>query len=178
MPSSNGTWQDGGLIFHFPNQKEWVAIFLKFQTQDWHTSDATGDPLDLGAGLAPFERGVPGRIETHEAPTLDKPDGLVRIVAALVNSKESPERETVTLLNASDGEIALDGWRLADKMKNKMTLSGTIGPGASLMVEAKPPFVLSNQGGIISLLDERGVKIDGVSYTREDARQPGWSVVF
>jgi uncharacterized protein YukJ len=168
---SNGTWQDGGLIFHFPNQNEWVGIFLKFQTQDWHTSDTTGDPLEA-------DRGIPGRIDRHEPPTLDKPDGLVRIVAALVNGKGSPERETVTILNASDRDVSLDGWHLADKMKDRMALDGTIAPGVTLLVEAKAPFVLSNHGGIITLLDERGVKVDGVSYTREQARQPGWTVVF
>jgi uncharacterized protein YukJ len=175
---ANGPWQDGGLIFQFPNQGEWVGIFLKFQTQDWHTSDATGHPLDLGASVPPVDRGPPGRIERDETPTLDKPDGLLRIVAALVNAKESPERETVTILNASDRDISLSGWQLADKAKNRMTLAGTIPAGETLLIEAHPPFVLSNQGGTISLLDERGVKVHGVSYTRSDARQPGWTVVF
>ncbi len=175
---SNGTWQDGGLIFYFPNQNEWAAIFLKFLSQDWHTSDTTGYPLDLGSGVPPADRVDPGQIGRDELPALDKPDGLIRIVAALVNSKDSPERETVTILNTSDREISLEGWHLADKMKNKMALQGTIAPGASLLVAAKPPFVLSNKGGIITLLDDRGVKVDGVSYTREQAREPGWTVVF
>jgi len=176
--ASNGPWQDGGLIFQFPNQDEWVGIFLKFQTQDWHTDDRTGDALDLGAGVSPVDRGPPGRIDREEIPTLDKPDGLVRIVAALVNAKESPEHETVTILNAGDRDISLSGWQLADKAKNRMPLDGTIPAGGTLRFDARPPFVLSNQGGTITLLDERGVKVHGVAYTRGDARQPGWTVVF
>ncbi|MCI0600437.1 MAG: DUF2278 family protein, partial [Beijerinckiaceae bacterium] len=175
---SNGTWQDGGLIFYFPNQNEWAGIFLKFLSQDWHTSDTTGDPLGLGAEVPPADRGDPGQIGKDEPPTLDKPDGLIRIVAALVNSKDSPEREIVTILNTSDRDVSLDGWHLADKMKNRMALGGTIAAGASLLVGAAAPFVLSNKGGIITLLDERGVKVDGVSYTRDQARLPGWTVVF
>ena len=33
-------------------------------------------------------------------------------------------------------------------------------------------MTLSNKGGIISLLDSRGVKVHGVSYTREQASHP------
>jgi hypothetical protein len=38
--------------------------------------------------------------------------------------------------------------------------------------------VLSNKGGIISVLNGDGLKVDGVSYTREQANQPGWTIVF
>jgi uncharacterized protein YukJ len=176
--ASNGPWQDGGLIFRFPNQDEWVAIFLKFQTQDWHTDDRTGNALDLGRNVPPVDRGVPGRIDPNEPPTLDKPDGLVRVVAALVNSKESPEREFVTILNTADRDISLDGWRLADKEKRTMPLTGTLAPGAATRVAAAVPFALSNRGGIITLLDDRGVKIDGVSYTQAEASRPGWTIAF
>ena len=41
----NGVWQDGGLIFHFSKPDQWVAIFLKFKSQSWHTKDDDGNPL-------------------------------------------------------------------------------------------------------------------------------------
>lgn len=37
---------------------------------------------------------------------------------------------------------------------------------------------LSNQGGLISLPDDRGNKVDGVSYTREQARKKGELAIF
>ena len=37
---------------------------------------------------------------------------------------------------------------------------------------------LSNKGGIITLLDDRGLKVDGVSYTKAQAAQPGWTITF
>ena len=40
----DGVYQDGGLLIHFPDQQEWVAAFLKFQSQAWHTDDTTGHP--------------------------------------------------------------------------------------------------------------------------------------
>jgi len=99
------------------------------------------------------------------------PDGLVRIIAAYVTDTRSPERETVTLLNTADTAVSLDGWKIADKQKNKMTLSGSIGAGATLVVPIVAPVALSNKGGIISLLDERGIKVHGVSYTKAQAKQ-------
>jgi hypothetical protein len=38
--------------------------------------------------------------------------------------------------------------------------------------------VLSNKGGIISLLDKKGLKVNGASYTKEDASRQGWTIVF
>jgi len=37
---------------------------------------------------------------------------------------------------------------------------------------------LPNKGGIITLLNERGLRVDGVAYTREQARNPGWTLKF
>ena len=162
----DGIWQDGGLIFHFPNQNQWVAMFLKFQSQAWHTDDATGHTI-VG--------------ETPKKPTLptgDEPQGLIRIVAALANSIQSPEVETVTLLNTSPQAVNLAGWKLADKNKNKFALSGSIAAGATLLVTIAPPMQLSNKGGIITVLNEQGLKVDGVSYTQAQASQPGWTIVF
>src|SRR6185369_1908939 len=46
----NGVYQDGGVLFHFPERDQWAAVFLKFQSQDIHTDDKTGNrrPGDTG----------------------------------------------------------------------------------------------------------------------------------
>lgn len=41
----NGIYQDGGLFIHFPAEDRWVAIFLAFQSQTFHTDDKTGNPV-------------------------------------------------------------------------------------------------------------------------------------
>lgn len=171
--ADDGVWQDGGLLFHFPLQQQWTAVFLKFQSQSWHTDDTTGHTLGV------WEEGEarnPDPIAPQ--PTELLPDGLMRIVAALVNSKESPEREWVQILNASDRTISLAGWQLADKQKAKMPLTGTLDAGATLRVDIQPPVALSNKGGIITLLNQNGLKVHGVSYTKQQANQPGWTIVF
>lgn len=176
----NGPWQDGGLFFQFPRQGQWVAVFLKFQSQGWHTDDATGHPLELGGGGPPSNGGAtqPGTVPTHHEPTMDLPDGMLRIIAALVNDVRSPERETVTLLNPTSRDIDLRGWTMKDKNKNGMPLSGTIQGGEALRVVVALPMQLSNKGGIITLLDDRGVKVHGVSYSAAAVRTPGQTIIF
>src|SRR5262249_701720 len=37
---------------------------------------------------------------------------------------------------------------------------------------------LGNKGGLITVLDKNGLKVDGVSYTEEQAKKEGWTIVF
>jgi uncharacterized protein YukJ len=172
----DGVWQDGGVMVQFPAQQQWVAIFLKFQSQGWHTDDKTGhkigDTEPIVTPVVPIPTGQP------PLPTADDPQGLVRIVAALVNSVKSPEVEVVTLLNASPREISLQGWSLLDGRKNKQKLTGKLNSGEARAVRVEKPVALSNKGGIITILDETGLKVDGVSYTKAQASNPGWTIVF
>ena len=172
----DGVWQDGGVMVHFPAQDQWVAIFLKFQSQGWHTDDKTGHKIG-----APEPPTTPPDVPTPprpDLPTSDDPQGLVRIVGALVNSVLSPEVEVVTLLNASPREINLQGWTLLDSQKNKQKLTGKLKSGEALAIRVAKPLALSNKGGIISIVDETGLKVDGVSYTKAQASNPGWTIVF
>src|SRR5262245_25158469 len=164
----DGVWQDGGLVLQLASPAQWVAIFLAFQSQAWHTDDTTGhtSPDTPGPGPGP----QPGPTE---------PDHVIRIIAALVNLiGPAPERETVTILNASPGPIDLSGWQIADKLKNKHGLSGRIEAGGTQVISLPPTVQLGNKGGIITLLDSRGLKVDGVAYTEDQAKKEGWTLVF
>lgn len=176
----DGVWQDGGLVFQFPNQQQWAAIFLKFQSQGWHTDDHTGHKIGKSDERRLANAAAAGTVvaEPFFLPTTEEPQGLIRLVAALVNGAQSPEKETVTLLNTAPQPLSLAGWQLLDADKHKYPLSGTMAPGATLQVAVRRPFVLSNQGGIITLIDENGLKVDGVAYTREQAQHPGWTISF
>ena len=102
----------------------------------------------------------------------------VRIIAALANSIEDPEIESVTLINAAPQEVDLSGWVFADKQKNRFALSGKLAAGSSVRVTIAKPMELSNKGGTITLLDASGKVVDNVSYTKQQAQKPGWSIVF
>jgi uncharacterized protein YukJ len=159
----DGVWQDGALVFRFPSTDQWVAVFLAFQSQAWHTDDVTGHAIT----------------EPGPVPGPSEPDRVVRIVGALVNPiGPAPEPETVTLLNASPGPVELAGWEILDRLKNKQSLTGSIAAGATVTVPVHPPVQLGNKGGIITLLNDRELKVDGVSYTEQEAQREGWTLVF
>jgi len=171
----DGVYQDGGLIIHLPDEARWVAIFLAFQSQCFHTDDTTGhripEACDGGGGAPP-------------GPPVDEPtetrDKDVRIIAALINPEgHDYGLERVTLLNTTPDSIDLDGWTIADKNKKKAYLSGSIGAGETLGITLSGKDAqLSNKGGIITLLDRKGLKVDGVSYTKKEASGSGWTMVF
>lgn len=166
----DGVWQDGGLLLNFPEQNQWVAVFLAFQSQAWHTDDRTGHRIAE----------VPVPIPIPEEPDIVL-DGLVRIVAAKVNPfGHDPGLESVILINTTPEAIDLEGWSIADKNKKKETLKGTaLGPGeTATLILSGDGAQLSNKGGIITLLDPNGIKVDGVSYTGVQAKKQGWTLVF
>jgi uncharacterized protein YukJ len=156
----NGVWQDGALLIHYPSRNQWVGIFLAFQSQSFHTDDTTGNRLD-NVEIPPTAAGV-------------------RIIAAMVNpAGKEIGKETVTLINSSPVAVDLSGWALADRLKRKQPLSGVINSGDVVKVLLiKNNIQLENEGGIITLLDKKGLKIDGVSYTKENAQKEGWTIVF
>jgi uncharacterized protein YukJ len=175
----DGVWQDGGLMIHYPAirdsngaerwPEQWVGLFLAFQSQAWHTDDKTGHTIP-GPAPGPTPTPLPG----------DR-DGHVRIVAALVNPKgEDAGHESVTLINATPATVNLAGWTIADKNKNRSKVpSVVLAAGETLRIPLDGKGAqLGNKGGIISLIDNTGLKIDGVSYSREAADKQGWFVVF
>jgi hypothetical protein len=143
---------------------------VSVQSQGWRTDDASGHSIETAPPVDPSAPIPAGPVE---------PDGTVRIVAALVNPVgPAPEEETVTLVNASPQPIDLTGWAIVNGQKHKHSLSGALDPGASRLIVLPRDVQLGNKGGIITLLDDRGLKVHGVSYAREQARREGWTVLF
>jgi uncharacterized protein YukJ len=173
--SDDGVWQDGGLLISFPDQNEWIGVFLKFQSQGWHTDDSTGHAL--GENTEYLKSNSPGFMP-EPLPTSNDPQGLIKIVGALVNGKTSPEVEQVTVINVSSMNLAIDGWALLDTQERKQSLKGTIEAGHTKTIKIEKPLELSNQGGLITLINEEGLKVDGVSYTKKQASYPGWTILF
>jgi uncharacterized protein YukJ len=171
--NDDGVWQDGGIIFYYPDEDKWVAVFLAFQSQCFHTNDTTGHAI-------PELCSVPAAAAASVTPAavplaIDK---RVRIIAALVSPLDSEEK-SVTLLNSTSESVSLEGWKLADRNKMKTDLAGILNAGDVKRIPIpERDFDLPNKGGIITLLDNKGFKVDGVSYTEEDASRKGWTIVF
>ena len=172
----DGVWQDGGLLLYFPSVDRWTAVFLKFQSQSWHTDDVTGHTIATPAPV-PLPDVPPGPEPSPVTP--GEPDLRIRIVAALVNPHGGDQgHETVTLLNVTDVDQPLAGWALANRNKARFALAGVITAGATATFTLPVDVPLSNDGGLITLLDASGLKVHGVSYTKAQAAREGWTVAF
>ena len=157
----NGVWQDGGMLIHLPSEDRWVAVFLAFQSQCWHTDDEKGN--------------CTGDVEK---PAEDKG---VAIIAATVNPVgHEPGKERVLLLNTLATTVTLDGWTLADKNKRRHPLDGIALEAGSATTVTLPgtTIQLSNQGGIITLLNSEGLKVHGAQYNKNDVSEQGRTIVF
>jgi uncharacterized protein YukJ len=165
--SDDGVYQDGGLLFHFPAEQRWVALFLAFQSQSWHTDDRTGHSLEH----TPVIEVRPG---TPPIPAV----GAVYIVGAVIQPGGSSGGQSVTLLNTTSHRIDINGWSLADKTKRKYKLRGFIGSGEFLRVPIQGDRELFREDGdLITLLNTHGYKVDGVAYNRKQVK-PGRTLKF
>ena len=140
-------WQDGAAALPVPLQDQWAAIFLEFPSRTWHTDDRTGHQIPTEPGGPPSNGGpVPGT-GPDILPTTEQPDGLVRIVAALVNTQTSPEAETVTAERLPRRHRSHAGWALLDKLKNRPDLSLAPSGPARRCRASQATLQLSNKEG-------------------------------
>ena len=65
---------------------------------------------------------------------------------------------------------------VAENLRDRLD-AGSLPAGATIRILVRPPVQLGNRGGLITLLDSSGLKVDGVAYTQTHAAE-GWSVVF
>lgn len=147
----DGVWQDGALLFHFPSKDQWVAVFTSFQSQSFYTDNQTGHAL-------------------NEKP---KEEGAVKIIAVLANGK----KQSATLLNKSANTVLTSNWTFLNGKRDRQSIDQDLPSGASMRFELKDGF-LSENGGLLTLVDDQGLKIDGVAYTEQDSKKQGWTISF
>jgi hypothetical protein len=155
----NGAFHDGGLLLLFPNRT--VGLFLAFQSQEVPT-DGNGNPAPNARSLADI-LGQPGG---GTATT-----GAVYLERALINPLGSDGgHEVVVVGNLTTATLDLGGWQLRDTNARSTALSGTIEPGASMLVDLDGQGVqLGNNGGNLLLIDKAGSQVHAVTYAAADA---------
>lgn len=170
--STDGIWQDGGLLIQFPER--WVAVFTAFQSQCWHTDDTTGQANQQGR-CSRFSQG-----EAEGDRSGVGTGGYVRIVSALVNPEGTDAgNEEVILINLSEEIVDLAGWQIVDKLDRSEKLDGTIGGNSSKVITLSGEgAILGNSGSTITLLDAEQLRVHGVSYTKNQARSQGSKIIF
>jgi poly(U)-specific endoribonuclease len=123
------------------------------------------------------------KVETTKAPKVEVKkltELSIRIIAALVNPMgRDAGNETVTLLNTNPEDVNLKGWRLEGKNGRGSVIDVVIPAGGSALIKLKKGSMsLRNTGGVINLEDHEGNLMDTVSYSRNQASDEGWTIVF
>ena len=158
--STNGIWQDGGMLIHFPSTDKWLAFFTSFQSQSFRTDDN-------GNAIPP---------DPHTGTT------DVRIVAAMVNpAGDDVGKEAVYIINLSPNTIPLKGWSIVDKLGKKEVLADNLVLAAHSVLTIRlsgKSAQLGNSGGTITLQDQLNQKVDGVAYTQEQTKQQNYLINF
>jgi len=164
-------WQDGAILIEHPRQQRWTGLFLKFQSQSWHTDPVSGHALSYPEGsLLGSPDGCNG------APP---PECTVRIAALLVKPLDGQlPREAVTLFNVSPYPVDLSGWRLTGGRGGQWPLQGKLRSGEAREIPLGEALPLSDDGGIVTLVNREGLKVHGVYYTSAQAARVGWRIPF
>lgn len=146
-------------------------------------------PVFLGpAPNQPFTQPTTQPTTTHPTiptPVVPQPTpgaNAIRILAALVNPYgDDPGRETVTLINVGKKAYSIARWKLVDKSHNSYTIADlTLKPGiaVTLTLPEANGLQLSNKGGEIRLVDDRGNTRHAVSYSKAQAKREGETIIF
>ena len=56
--------------------------------------------------------------------------------------------------------------------------SASLPAGDTARIPVAPPVLLEPGGGLLTLLDPAGLKVDGVAYTEHQAKPEGSTIVF
>ena len=172
----DGVYQDGGVLVHFPDQQRMGRGLPEVPIAV--VAHRRSGPATRSTAPVPAHRPPPP--EPPALPTHDEPDGLVRIVAALVNSDASrPKQEVVTLHQHRPARRVAGGMGAARHAEGAAAVEGHAPRRRDdARCRCRAPLALSNKGGVITVVDDKGLKVHGVAYTKEQARQPGWTLVF
>jgi len=171
--NDDGQWQDGAVVFFFPDTNRYVGAFLCFKSQVWAT-DAHGHRIP-GVPEGPLVEGTtPPPVPGPGGDVLEPDTGArgLAIIAALINPEgEDPGHETVTLFNGGSRDVNLNGWVLLDRGNQSEKLSGAIPRNHAVTITLSGEGAqLGNKGGSLRLVSPSGVQVSSVTWTNKDAR--------
>ena len=166
----NGVWHDGATFIWDARARRMTAIFLAFQGQAWHT-DASGDLIHGETGCEP--------------PSYDYSGATPRIIPApqraaeIISAHKNIDGTGVAIVaNMSSAPLDVSGWRLLinAELDAPLPAQKKLAPGEPLSI-ALPVGALDDRGGLITLLNASGLRVDGEAYRGGDGAK-GWSTSF
>jgi len=165
----NGTWHDGACFIWDDASRRMSAVFLAFQAQAWHT-DESGEPLPGATGAEPPHYDFANGLGEPLPPPLR--------AAEITSAHRAPDGTgAIIVTNMSAAPLDISGWTILAEAQQTTGLPATsLAPGQPLSV-APPPGFLADGGGILTLRNAAGLRVDGVAYLGGDAAH-GWSTSF
>jgi uncharacterized protein YukJ len=163
----DGVFQDGALLFHFPETHKWVGIFLAFASQAVHTSENGGHAIS--------------RVTWKDLLPGDLVENSVAIHKAVVGpfGQGEDKKQSVTLANLTNRKISLARWRIRNSRWEQEVLPRDAALGAkATRVFGVPNCPLSTDGDTITLLDRDGLKVAGVSYNSQQGNAANGEIDF
>ena len=165
----NGVWHDGAAFIWDARARRMTAVFLAFQSQAWHTNEQ-GDLL----------YGVTG----CEAPRYDFSGGGLapmappKRAAEITSAHRAPDGSgSIVVANMTGEPLDVTNWRLLIDTQTTHPLPAAQLAPAQPLSAPLPQGVLTDAGGLVTLLDAAGLKVDGVAYLGGDS-SAGWSTSF
>lgn len=119
-----------------------------------------------GAEAAQFDA------QHRRLPDQDQTAAVAEIVAVRMRASGN-QKTAVMILNTSSSAIDLAGWSVASSRDNKVSLNANFATGATLEVPVPANFFRKG-GGIVTLLDGQGLKVDGATYPGTTGVRRGW----
>ncbi|PON26715.1 hypothetical protein TGAM01_v204216 [Trichoderma gamsii] len=175
----NGVYQDGGFFLQF--RDHWKGIFLGFASQAVHTDDDTGNPVQQN-NYQTWADFLDPEVPAERRAINDMTDTPVLITRALVNPLGPDNKQaTVFLTNRTAQPVDLTGWKIRnqDGQFEELPSSGATLAAKQVAKEfSVPKCPLSDQGGLITLLNAQGYKVHGVSYAKVQPRREGNAISF
>lgn len=112
-------------------------------------------------------------------PVIRDREVAVSILAAMVKPKPVAGSEWVSLVNYSDKTVKLNGWSLKDTKGRVAQLSGSLKSAEAARIQNLGAMRLANdKSGSLTLLNQKGERIDRVSYTELEAKTPDKPIIF
>ena len=161
----NGIFGDGACFLWDENARRMTAIFLAFQAQSWHTDEA-GNAVAGATGDEP-----PVYDYAREGALIPPPTRAAELIALHVRPDGGA---SVTIANMTSAPLDFSDWTLSIDAGAPLPLPAQTLPPAQPLAAPLPPNALNAQGGVLTLSNQSGLRVDSVAYAGGDSAK-GWS---
>lgn len=137
----------------------------------FHPNAPAGRRLNIHSFPERIDINQPEDIIHHDTVrTRVSDDDLEVYIAAALISPSSGGEEWVSLANYERKPVSLAGWKLVDRAGHELKLSGSIPAGGTVVLRGAKlrPIRLPDTGGLLTLLNAQGDRIDREDYTKAE----------